>query len=127
MSNDLFTQFVNGSFTAPDGTKTALAELPWNPHPQFPGVYLKNIPSGPDPLNCLLVRIDPEQKIGLHNHPHSLELHEVIAGDGVCLSAGREIAYRPGSLALLPAATDHEVRAGKHGLCLFAKFVTVSG
>ena len=37
-------------------------------------------------LSCRLVRIEARCGIGMHAHGTSLELHEVVAGRGVCLT-----------------------------------------
>lgn len=119
--------FANGVATV-QGESLALGPLPWNPHKEFEGVYLKNLITGDKTgglFTCHLVRIDPGKAIGMHAHPSSIELHEVIAGEGTCLTEQGDIAYAPGSLAVLPANSAHEVRAGKNGLHLFAKFITV--
>ena len=127
MKADLFHCFANGSLAA-SGNHWALADAPWTEHKDFPGVFLKNL-AGPELtqglLTCHLVRIEALQKIGRHTHGQRLELHEVVAGSGVCRTPEGEIAYAPGVMAVLPANVPHEVRAGEHGLCLFAKFVTL--
>lgn len=127
MTKQLFTDFENGKFTA-FGQSTDVSSQPWNAHKEFDGVYLKNIATHEHTkglLTCHLVRIEPGKKIGLHSHPTSIELHEVIAGEGKCLTEHGEIPYAPGRMAVLPENSPHEVLAGDNGLCLFAKFITV--
>jgi quercetin dioxygenase-like cupin family protein len=128
MNGAIFDEFSNGQATV-DGVTTALGTLPWVPHKDFEGVYLKHLIPGDKTGNafaCLLVRIDPGKKIGLHSHPNDLELHEVISGYGSCVTAQGDIDYAPGSMAVLPANSPHEVQAGDQGLCLFAKFVSIT-
>lgn len=128
MRADTFEHFSQGRLHA--GAHTAnLEAVPWKEHKDFPGVFLKAVLTEEhtdSPLSCVLVRIEPGCRIGLHRHPASVELHEVIAGDGVCLLEGVEMPYAPGSLAVMPRNTAHEVLAGAGGLCLFAKFVTTA-
>lgn len=127
MEKKIFCAFDNGRVTA-NGKTAGLGERPWNPHKDFEGVYLKNVVTGDKTggaFTCHLVRIDPGKKIGLHSHPDSIELHEVIAGNGACVTEQGDIAYAPGIVAVLAAKSPHEVLAGEDGLCLFAKFVTV--
>lgn len=127
MNKQLFTDFENGKFTA-FGQAIDVSSLPWNAHKDFEGVFLKNIvtPEHTKGLfTCHLVRIEPGKKIGMHTHPASIELHEVIAGEGKCITEHGEIPYAPGEMAVLPDNSPHEVLAGDSGLCLFAKFITV--
>ena len=70
-----------------------------------------------------LVRIAPNKAILDHIHDPQLETHEVIAGTGVCVNDGHEINYAPGVISIMPSKVHHEVRAGKDGLYLFAKFM----
>ena len=127
MALGVFELFENGRVTAGLESKS-LSEIPWNAHKDFAGVFLKNIVTG-DQTNglftCHLVRIEPNSKIGLHTHPASIELHEVVAGNGVCVTEDGDIPYAPGSMAVLACNAPHEVRAGDDGLCLFAKFIAV--
>jgi len=112
---DTFAQFDNG----------AAAE--WKAHPKFAGVFLKDLVGAEQTggaLTCHLVRIEPGCAIGRHAHPDSLELHEVVDGDGYCWTPEGEKVYTPGTVAVLAADLPHEVHAGAAGLRLFAKFVS---
>ena len=70
-----------------------------------------------------LVRIAPGKAIGNHIHQTQLETHEIIAGTGICINNGVELAYEPGVISILPMGLPHEVKAGADGLYLFAKFI----
>ncbi|KAB1439135.1 cupin domain-containing protein [Pseudodesulfovibrio senegalensis] len=99
---------------------------PWNPHPAFTGVSLKATLCGADTNNAFsahLVRIDPGCVIGMHTHETQCELHEVAEGSGQCVLAGEVLDYAPGVSAVMPVGAAHEVRAGKNGLKILAKFV----
>ena len=127
MAENLFDQFDNGTVTIA-GKRIETSGLAWNPHKDFTGVSLKNVVTADQTsglFTCHLVRIEPLHKIGLHTHPASIELHEVIAGSGVCLMEQEEIPYAPGTVTLIACTAPHEVRAGKDGLYLFAKFIAV--
>ncbi|MDL2266631.1 cupin domain-containing protein [Desulfovibrio sp. OttesenSCG-928-G15] len=127
MGDSLFQCFAKGML-AVQGKDRDLATVPWNEHRDFKGVFLKNIVLAEHTKNlltCHLVRIEPGCRIGKHVHPDSMELHEVVAGGGSCITESGEIAYTPGVVAVLPENSPHEVVAGEVGLCLFAKFVTV--
>lgn len=122
---DVFAAFEAGSLILPAG-KRDFAGLPWNPHPAFSGVCLKHLVTAADTdgkFSCHLVRIDPGCAIGSHVHQTQLETHEVISGDGISLNDGVETAYRPGMMSMFGVNVPHEVRAGKEGLRLFAKFI----
>ena len=127
MGSDLFACFAAGALSAA-GEILSLEERPWIEHTDFKGVFLKHIVTAEQTkglFTCHLVRIEPGMQIGLHTHPSSVELHEVIAGNGTCRTDQGETLYRPGSMAVLPEKSPHEVQAGEEGLCLFAKFITV--
>jgi quercetin dioxygenase-like cupin family protein len=73
--------------------------LPWNPHPKFAGVALKHLVTGKDTggrISLHHVRVDPGCAIGDHTHAGQVEIHDVIAGEGTCMIAGKEIRYIPG-------------------------------
>lgn len=103
-----------------------VAETPWNAHPAFPGVWLKHLIKGADSgglLSCHLVRVDPDCQIGDHLHKGQYELHEVVAGQGVCHFLGRELDYHPGVTALMPPDVNHRIVASGQGLWIMAKFM----
>jgi len=126
MNENLFEQFDAGRLVIA-GKQTDVSRLGWNPHKDFPGVFLKNV-LGEDQtdglLACKLVRIAPNHELGMHTHPASMELHEVMAGSGVCIMEHGETFYAPGTIGLIARNAPHAVRAGENGLCFFAKFVT---
>ena len=125
---NIFEIYENGKLTV--GAETIdLATVPWTKHAEFEGVFVKPVVSGDmtgGQFRCLLVRIEPNHKIGLHSHADSVELHEVVAGSGVCLTEQGDIPYVPGRMGLMALNAPHEIRAGDEGLCIFAKFFAVS-
>ncbi len=122
----LFEQFAEqGRLLGPD-SEVDFAGVPWVAHPAFAGVELKQLIGAAQTggqVSFHLVRIAPGCQIGSHTHPGQLETHEVIAGGGVCLNNGAEIAYAPGVISLMPAGVPHQVSAGADGLYLLAKFM----
>lgn len=125
MSSELFKKFEQGRASG-NFEDRELAEAPWVEHKNFKGVRLKHLLTSVQTngqFSCHLVSIEAGHNIGLHQHPESAELHEIISGSGVCLTCGRELPYSSGVVVWLPAGEDHEVRAGEEGLCLFAKFI----
>ena len=116
--------FLNGVIESA-GQAADTAELPWNPHPSFPGVNLKHLLASEQTggsLSLHLVRIDPGCAIGSHVHETQDELHLVLEGRGDCLLNRDSLAYAPGAGRFLPRGEPHEVRAGDHGLLLAALF-----
>jgi quercetin dioxygenase-like cupin family protein len=104
----------------------ALSQLPWTPHPTFKGVFLKHLVKGADSgglFSSHLVRVEPAHEIGLHLHEGNYELHEVVAGQGVCQTMGQELAYVPGVSALMPPDVKHRIIASDQGLWIMAKFM----
>ena len=100
-------------------------ELPWIPSPKFEGVAMRNLVVGARTdgrLSAHLVRIEPGKAIGEHVHEGSLEVHEILEGSGIAVMPGEEREYRAGVVSLIPQGMLHEVRAGRDGLLLLAKF-----
>lgn len=122
----LFDAFAQGMIMK-GAERTPAASLVWNEHKTFAGVFLKNLLATEytdGMLSCHLVRIEPNMSIGLHSHPDSIELHEIVAGTGVCVTPSGTLPYAPGTISVLARNMSHEVHAGKDGLYLFAKFVS---
>lgn len=128
MEKTVFEHFEKGRLTVNAQTQDC-SSIPWTEHGEFQGVFLKTLLSGDHTnglLTCHLVRIDPGKRIGLHAHPASIEIHEILAGSGTCLTQGVDIGYTPGSMAVIACNVPHEVVAGQNGLCFFARFIPVS-
>ena len=126
---ELFNKFSAGKLSLP-ATNIDFDSLPWNKHPVFEGVEIKNIVTSAQTngeFSFHLVRIAPNKKIGLHVHEKQLETHEIVSGNGTCINDGIEIKYEPGTISIMPMNVKHEVIAGEEGLCLFAKFFPASG
>lgn len=123
---NLFEAFnTRGRLLLPDAA-LSFREIPWSPHPSFPGVELKHILTAQHTdgqFSFHLVRIAPGKKIGVHVHQTQLETHEVIAGGGACVNQGTALPYAPGTISIFPMGQPHEVTAGPEGLYLFAKFI----
>ena len=129
MEKDVFECFGDGIF-AGGGRETDFGTLRWERHQEYDGVSLKHLVNTDRTggrFSCHLVRIAPDCRIGWHSHPDSMELHEIIRGSGTCLTDQGEVAYVPGVIGLIACGEFHEVRAGKDGLFLFAKFIAVKG
>ncbi|WP_022933504.1 cupin domain-containing protein [Treponema bryantii] len=124
MNKELFEKFNFGSLRLPE-CQIDFDKISWNKHPTFEGVELKHIITSKDTggnFSYHLVRIAPGKSINNHLHETQLETHEVIAGSGKCINAGKSLDYEPGVISIMPAKVPHEVNAGPDGLYLFAKF-----
>lgn len=125
MKNEVFEAFNNGTLRLPEQT-VPFADIAWSKHPTFEGVELKHIVTAKNTNGAYsyhLVRIAPNKSIKNHIHETQLETHEVIAGNGTCINAGKALSYEPGVISIMPAGVPHEVNAGNDGLYLFAKFM----
>ncbi len=123
---DLYDRFDKNGKLLCLGTTIDFDCIGWSKHPTFEGVELKHIVTSKQTdgqFSYHLVRIAPNKKIDNHIHEKQLETHEVIAGDGVCVTGGKELIYQPGVISILPSGEPHEVIAGENGLYLFAKFI----
>lgn len=123
---DLFDRFdENGKLLLAD-TAIDFNSINWSKHPTFEGVELKHIVTAKQTNGLFsyhLVKVAPNKKIGNHIHEKQLETHEVISGDGECITGGRKLNYQSGVISILPMGIPHEVIAGKNGLYIFAKFI----
>jgi quercetin dioxygenase-like cupin family protein len=122
--NEMVAAMSNGSVSYLDRDE-AVSDLAWHEHPAYKGVWLKHLVSGRETggaLSCHMVRIGPHAVLEEHVHETRLELHETLAGEGVCRLGSREIQYGPGKSGVIPMGVKHRVVAGGSGLFLLAKF-----
>ena len=102
-----------------------ITDITWNEHPAYKGVFLKHVIKGENTnnrLSCHLVKIEPGCEIGIHNHVGKTELHEVVNGFGYCMLGQKKLNYQKGVTGIIPADSDHMIKAGDKGLFLLAKF-----
>lgn len=100
--------------------------LTWNPHAKFKGVALKHLVTGEatqGQFSCHLVRIQAGFEIGDHVHESQWELHEVLEGNGKGILVQQEMAYVPGTFAIIPQGKVHKIMAEESDMYLFAKFI----
>ena len=107
---DLFDRFnENGKLLLAD-TTIDFNSISWSKHPTFEGVELKHIITAKQTngqFSFHLVRVASNKKIGNHIHEKQLETHEVIAGDGICVTCGKELIYQSGVISILPMGIPH--------------------
>ena len=123
-TSEIVAALTHGTIDYPDRMED-IGNLEWVQHPACKGVFLKHLIKGSDSensLSCHLVKVEPGAVLAAHIHDPQWELHEVIAGSGSCVLGDKEIAYAPGSMAVIPQRVTHSVKAGEHGLMWLAKF-----
>ncbi|MGE5627921.1 MAG: cupin domain-containing protein [Solirubrobacterales bacterium] len=116
--------FENGSIFAIDLNVSA-QNIDFIPHAKFKGVSLKHLVTGKitdNKISCHLVKVEPFCILDTHVHENSLEIHEIIAGDGTCFIGENEVHYSIGAIGVIPGNTPHKVVAGSTGLYILAKF-----
>ncbi len=104
----------------------AVKEIEWVPHPKFQGAFMKHLVKKDDNdslASCHLVRIDPGCRLDDHSHEGEWEYHHVIDGSGKGYLNGREMAYVPGTMAIIPKGQVHKVVAGDNGMMILATFL----
>jgi len=125
MSLDILQAFQAGQvFSA--AQEANVKDLPWHEHPKFQGVALKHLITAKDSdgqFSSHLVRVNRGCEIGTHIHEGKWELHEVLGGRGKCRIAQKEVDYRAGVTAVIPADIPHVVAATESDLYILAKFV----
>jgi quercetin dioxygenase-like cupin family protein len=122
--NMFLSKVVDGIVFSTDEDRM-VADLPWNPHASFKGVYLKHLIAGKDTgdrLSLHIVKIEPGCVLDTHLHDGKIEIHEVVAGSGKMYLDGKEMDYSQGKICIIPANTPHKVVAGKEGMYLLATF-----
>ena len=68
-------------------------------------------------LNCF----EPGQEHALHAHAGTDKVYYVLAGEGVFLLEGRELAMRAGAMLVAPDGVPHGIRnAGRERLVVLA-------
>ena len=110
--------YVNSKEITSDG-------IPWHPHPQFKGVFMKDIITGKDTdnrMSCHYVLLEPDSVISEHAHSTQYEIHDVLCGSGKSVVQGFQVRYNSKITANIPEGTLHEVRASHEGLLLKCTF-----
>jgi quercetin dioxygenase-like cupin family protein len=122
--NETATLFSNGTIEF-EGQSKSCCDLPWNQHPTFKGVALKNLLCAAETdggLSSHIVKIEPGCTLEEHIHEAQWELHEVISGQGTANLSGKKMNYSTGRMTVIPKGCLHSVTAGENGLVILAKF-----
>ncbi len=123
--NEMTAPLANGTLFFSNRAEE-VEKMPWIPHPKFKGAFLKHLVKGIDNdghASCHLVRVDPGCQLDDHIHAKEWEYHHILEGDGTGYLDGREMAYGPGKLAVIPQGMNHKVVAGSQGILLLATFL----
>lgn len=100
-------------------------DIVWENHPNFKGVYIKNLITNPQyNFSCLLVKIENNNEIGEHKHENQIEIHDIISGEGELTIDNQIIKYSPGCVGVIPSNTIHSVKSIKNDLIILAKFIS---
>ena len=124
IENMFLSKILTGTVFSTNEAK-AVADLPWNAHASFKGVFLKHLIVGKDTddkLSYHIVKIEPECVLDTHLHDGKIEIHQIIAGSGKMYLEGKVIDYSQGQICIIPANTPHKVVAGKDGMYILAIF-----
>ncbi|RXE56393.1 cupin [Methanoculleus taiwanensis] len=102
------------------------AEKPWYPHPEWKGVFLKDLVTGKETGGAFsyhLVRVWKNHEVMDHNHETQWEWNRIIDGTGVFLFEDKEIPLADGQTFVTPPGVRHAVSAHHEDLSLLAVFV----
>jgi quercetin dioxygenase-like cupin family protein len=119
------TPLASGSMYFQDRTQE-IEKMEWVPHPKFEGAFMKHLIKKADNdqlASCHLVRINPGYQLSDHIHENEWEYHHTIEGSGTGYLDGKEMAYLPGKIAVIPKGATHKVVAGDDGIVLLATFL----
>lgn len=122
---EMISPMAEGMLYFSDRTEE-IEKMEWLPHPKFEGAYLKHLVKGADNDNlasCHLVRVNPGCQLSDHIHENEWEYHHILEGEGTGYLEGKEMAYKPGKLAVIPKGATHKVVAGDSGIVILATFL----
>ncbi|MFA4876376.1 MAG: cupin domain-containing protein [Methanoregula sp.] len=117
--------FEQGAVIFP-GAETEANAKPWYQHPDWKGVFLKDLVTGKESggrFSYHLVRVWKDCEVMNHDHETQWELNLVISGKGVFIIGDKEVAIAPGQTFVTPPKNHHTVSAGQDDLSMLALFV----
>jgi len=123
--SDIVELFESGIIISP-GKMINSERKPWVEHPDFKGVFLKDLVMSADTsgaFSCHLVKINRGSSVGEHSHKKEWEFNEVLAGSGTIVLGDKEHPCKAGISIINPPGVPHVVSAPKEDLYLLAKFV----
>lgn len=98
----------------------------WYEHPDFKGVFLKDLVPGKDTggqFSCHIVKIEKGYEVGNHSHNVQWEFNEAIDGNGIFILGDKEILFNAGYSFVTPPGVEHTVIAEGNDLYILAKFI----
>ncbi|MDD4254006.1 MAG: cupin domain-containing protein [Methanofollis sp.] len=117
--------FENGAMLFPTHELEA-KDAPWYQHPEWKGVFLKDLVLGNDTGDAFsyhLVRVQGGCEVGDHVHSDQWEWNAILRGSGVFVFDEKEIPFQPGYTFATPPGVRHMVSAGSEELMLLAVFI----
>jgi len=125
VSNSIVKLLENGAIICPEKQIDA-EKLPWVKHPEFEGVYLKNLITSADTagtFSCHIVRISQGCSVAEHSHDKLWEFNEALQGSGTLILGGRTYVFKVGDSCVNPPGVPHSVSAPDGDLYITAKFM----
>jgi quercetin dioxygenase-like cupin family protein len=98
----------------------------WYPHPEWRGVFLKDLVTGKETggmFSYHLVRVWKDCEVMDHDHETQWEWNRIIDGQGVFFFEDREISLAHGQTFVTPPGVRHAVSAHNGDLSLLAVFI----
>lgn len=70
----------------------------------------------------VLMRLAPNEEIGLETHPHTTQFIRVEGGTGTAIIGSHNYRLKDGDALIIPPKTRHNVKAGASGLGLYSLY-----
>ncbi len=124
-TKDVPDAFDKGAVFLPD-REIESAKEPWYQHPEWKGVFLKDLVTGKDTGGAFsyhLVRVWKNCEVMDHDHETQWEWNCILSGKGVFLLEDKEVSLVPGQTFVTPPGVHHTVSAHHEDLLLLAVFV----
>ena len=99
--------------------------VPWEEHPRFSHVYMKNLLTSADnPLaNISLVNIPVGRSVTRHLHAGEVESIYLLSGQGELVLGSERVPVKAGSVTAIPKGLEHELHnTGDEAIELLAIF-----
>lgn len=81
---------------------------------------IKKVPFIDEKMRVILLFLDPNQELPLHQHENSHELFYVIEGEGMLMMGEEEHRIERGNLALAPMGTRHGLKTTQSQMKILA-------
>lgn len=119
--------FEFGDIIMPD-LKNEAVDIPWYSHPEWKGIFLKNLISSEETsgkFSYHIVKILDNCKVMDHTHEDQWELNFVLMGKGTFILDNVEYPIKQGQVFATPPGYHHDVSARDGDLSLVAVFISL--